>query len=91
MALGCLLASLAAVAAAAAVDGARGCAGEAVTSQQHLYWHQTTLLPCDPQAPALRTLCLAYSHFLPPRLSMVGVNSWCTLLPWGGVVRFCPY
>lgn len=49
-ALGCLLASLAAV-TAAAVDEAPGCVWAAVTYQQHLYWHWTPLLPHDLQCP----------------------------------------
>lgn len=45
----------------------------------------------DRQVPALGVLCSAYGHLLPPRLSLVGVNSWCVLLPRAGVTRFRPY
>ena len=90
MASGCQPASLAA-AAAGAVGRTCGYVTEDVTSQQDLYWHQTMLLHRDLQAPGPRTLCLAYSHVLPPRLSMVGAISWRVLLPWGGVMWFCPY
>lgn len=35
------------------------------------------------------SLCLAYRHLFQPRFSMVGVNLWCILLSWPGVVQFC--
>lgn len=57
----------------------------------HPHGHQTPLLPRDLQAPALTSLCLAYRHIFHPRFSTVGVNLWCIILSWPGVVQFCSY
>lgn len=57
----------------------------------HPHGHQTPLLPPDLQAPALTFLCLACRHIFHPRFFMVGVNLWCIILSWSGVVQFCSY